>query len=563
MSSAATTDEAATRPVRRLRWLRYGGAAVIILGAAAFCARAWLTIDFDDQKIFLTTAPTLAGATIALVAWLLLTAPWRWVTKGLVALAIGLFALLGVATVRVEGTTGNVVPRFAWRWTPKHDFQIAADLPDLTGEQADLKKTTPNDYPQFLGPDRSGAVAGPALARDWEKTPPRELWRREIGSGWGQFAIVGDYAVTQEQRGENELVVCYELLTGKPVWSHADETRFDEIVSGAGPRSTPTIDNGLVYTVGATGRMNCLDGATGASLWSHDVLKENDALDPDGKMRLNWGLSISPLVVDNLVVVNPGGRGGHALVAYDKVTGKVVWNVGSDETCYSSPHLCTLDGQRQIVVFYKNYVIGHDVKDGHELWRYEWPSINSRCSQPLIVGDAVLVSAGYGDGSVMVGPIKSNDAKGENVKSDDAKGEDAAGGDATGERIGNRWDEKNKRNLKSKFANMVLLDGNVYGLDDGVLTCVDAETGARRWKSGRYGHGQLLLVNDLLIVQAENGNLILVEPNPKKLIERGRIEALHDNEWSAEVTWNNPAISGRYLLVRNAKQAICYELPVE
>jgi outer membrane protein assembly factor BamB len=542
MSNEVTPKPLGSNSGNRLRWLRYGGVAVIVLGAAAICARAWLTIDFDDQKIFLTTAPTLAGASILLVAWLLLTAPWRWRTKGLVTAAIGALVLVGMAAVRVEGTTGNVVPRFAWRWTPKHDFQLAADLPDLTGQQADLRKTTPNDYAQFLGPDRRGAVAGPALARDWDKTPPRELWRREIGSGWGQFAIVGDYAVTQEQRGDKELVVCYELLTGKPVWSHADETRFDEIVSGAGPRSTPTIDNGLVYTVGATGRMNCLDGATGAVLWSHDILKENDALNADGTMRLNWGLSVSPLVVDDLVVVNPGGKDGKSLVAYNKDTGKQVWSTGDDRTCYSSPHLCTLAGQRQIVVFYQDCVVGHEVDDGHELWRYKWPSINSRCSQPLIVGDEVLVSAGYGDGSVMVGPGKNEGAA---------------------EQISTRWKDKNKRNLKSKFANMVLLDGNVYGLDDGVLTCVDAATGARRWKSGRYGHGQLLLVNDLLIVQAENGNLILVEPNPKKLIEHGRIQALLDNEWSAEVTWNNPAISGKYLLVRNAKQAICYELPVE
>ena len=540
-TAAGTTQEiAAARARQRGRMLRYGIAALIVLGAAAICAWAWINVDFDDQRRFLISAPTIAGATILLFAWLLITAPWRWATKGMV-LAATLVAVGGAyAALRIDGTSGNVVPRLAWRWTPKHDVQMATDFLDLTGQRADLLATTPDDYSQFLGPDRGGAVAGPALARDWDAAPPREVWRRELGAGWGQFAIVGNYAVTQEQRGEDELVVCYELQSGKPVWTHADKTRFDEIVSGVGPRSTPTIADGRVYSVGATGRMNCLDGATGEMIWTHDILKENDALLPTGAMRLNWGLSISPLVVDDKVIVNAGGANGKSLVAYDKNTGEVAWRVGDDETCYSSPHLCTLGGQRQIVVFNQQTVVSHDIADGHELWRFDWPGAESRCSQPMIAGEDVLVSAGYGQGSVMIAPNPD---------------------DANGPRI-NRWDERNTRTLKSKFANMVYRDGHIYGLDDGVLACIEATTGRRLWKAGRYGHGQLLLVGDLLIVQAENGNLILVEANPKKHIEHGRIPALYDPEFSSEVTWNNPAISGRMLLVRNARQAICYELPL-
>ena len=426
---------------RRSTLLRYGVAAVIVLGAAAVCAWAWIGVVFDDQRRFLITAPTIAGATILVSAWLLITAPWRWATKGWITAGIGVVVLAAFAAVRIEGTSGNVVPRLAWRWSPKHDFLLAADFPDLTGKPADLTTTTPDDYPQFLGLGRRAIVDGPALAHDWTTEAPRELWRRELGAGWGQFAIVNQYAVTQEQRGDNELVVCYELLTGKPVWVHADKTRFDEVVSGVGPRSTPTISDGRVYTVGATGRMNCLDGATGKMIWTHDILEENDALLPDGNMRLNWGLSISPLVVGNLVVVNAGGSEGRALVAYDKESGEVVWSVGNDKTCYSSPHLCTLDGKEQIVVLYQECVVGHDVADGHELWRFDWPGLDSRCSQPMVAGEDVLVSAGYGHGSAMIGLITNEDSE---------------------PKLGNRWSERNTRNLKSKFANMILLDGFVY-----------------------------------------------------------------------------------------------------
>jgi len=504
-----------------------------VLVAAGVCAWAQLRENKDHQVAFLLSASTAAGTVLGLIVWLVITTPWSWSARCKTLLGFAALVAVGLGLVRIDETSGDVVPKLAWRWTPKHDVALAAEFSDLVGGTADLTTTTPDDSPQFLGVDRRAAVAGPTLGRDWQSTPPRELWRRPIGAAWSSFAIVGKYAVTQEQRGENELVVCYELETGKPVWYHADKVRFEEILAGVGPRSTPTIAAGRVYTMGALGLLNCLDGATGKCLWSHDVAKENGADTPERKPE--WGKSCSPLVVDDAVIVSAGGPDGHSLVAYHKDTGDELWHVGDASSSYSSPLLTTLAGQRQIVMINRSSVTGHDPQDGHILWSYEWPLVNPKCAEPLVTGeDTVLVSAGYGLGSALLRVTPAD-------------------GQWTVEQV---WNDRNLRNLKSKFANMIQRDEFIYALDDGVLSCIEAGTGKRRWKGGRYGHGQLLLVGDLLLVQAESGELALVDPNPQKFSELGKIAPL------TAKTWNNPAISGQKLLVRNHEEAVCYELPL-
>ncbi len=514
--------------------VRFGLVAVAIVAAVAVCAWAQLKENKDHQIAFLTTASTVAGTLLAIFGWLVVTAPYSWSARFKTLLGFGAIAGALMLLVRIDETSGDVVPKLAWRWTPKHDVALAAEFTDLAGGKADLTTTTADDSPQFLGPQRCATVPGPRLSRDWSSHPPRELWRRPIGAAWSSFAIVGDYAITQEQRGENELVVCYELLTGKPVWYHADKVRFEEVLAGVGPRSTPTVVDGRVYAMGATGILNCLDGATGERIWSHDVAEENGADTPERKPE--WGKSCSPLVVDNAVVVSAGGPDGHSLIAYDKDSGALLWHAGDDPSSYSSPLLATLAGKRQILIINRMSVVGHDPADGHILWQYEWPQPNPKCAEPLVIGeDTVLVSAGYGLGSALLKVVPGSD------------------GEFSVEQL---WADRNLRNLKSKFANMVLRDGFVYALDDGVLCCIEAETGKRRWRGGRYQHGQLLLVDDLLLVQGEAGELALVDPNPKAFVELGRITPL-----SAK-TWNNPAISGRRLLVRNHEEAVCYELTV-
>ena len=254
--------------------------------------------------------------------------------------------------------------------------------------------------PNSLVPRRIPIVSNVKLARDWTSTPPERLWRKPIGAGRSAFSVVGQYAVTQEQRGDQEMVVCYELQTGEVVWSHADPGRFTSIMGGDGPRATPTVHEGKVYTQGAWGLLNCLDGGTGKVLWSHDILEEN------GADNTQWGRSGSPLVVDHLVVVSAGGPEDRSLVAYDKDTGDLVWASGGDMSSYSSPALATLGVVPQVLIVNQDWLVGHRLSDGHILWRYPWPgssSSNASNSQPVPIDEQrVFVSKGYGIGCTLL-----------------------------------------------------------------------------------------------------------------------------------------------------------------
>jgi outer membrane protein assembly factor BamB len=469
---------------------------------------------------------------IASTVWVLWLAwlgvwPLRWAARlGMLALWLALGAL-GPALIRVEGFTGDTTSAtpslvFAWREWTKPTYETAAGRAALT--------PTPDDFPRFLGPAGTGVLANVRIAGDWTATSPRERWRRPVGEGWGGFVVVGHYAFTQEQRGEQECVTCYRLDTGGPVWVHEDAARYDGI-GGPGPRATPAFADGRLYAVGATGLLNCLDAATGRRLWSVNIQEDN------GASKIEHGVCASPLVDGERVIVCPTGAGGPSLVAYHRETGSRLWQAGTDRASYASPMLATLGGVRQILLATNAGMTGHDAADGRVLWRAEWTSTEKiNASQPIAGAagpDTVLLSTGYGKGAALFGVRRGSQ-----------------GWDVDGP----RW---TSLALKTKFTTPVLDRGYVYGLDDGILACVDPQTGKRRWKDGRYGHGQVLLAGDRLIVQAEGGAVVLVEPSPEGLRERGRIAALPGK------TWNNPALAGRYLLVRNDREAACYELPGE
>jgi outer membrane protein assembly factor BamB len=315
-------------------------------------------------------------------------------------------------------------------------------------------------------------------------------------------------------------------------WAHANPVRFSEKLGGDGPRATPTIAGGRVYVLGATGLLDCLELATGQRVWGTDTLGE------DGSRNLTWGKSSSPLVVDDLVVVSLGEEEGDALAAYDKDTGKRRWKAAGDKASYCSPVLATLAGWRQIISVNARSVTGHDVADGKELWNFPWPNEMPKASQPVpLPDDRLLLTCGYGDADYPTALVLEFQSSQGRLQYKQVWGH---------------------TKLKTKFTTAVVRDGCAYALDDGVLACLDVATGARKWKAGKYGHGQVLLVDDLLLVQAEEpGDLILVEANPQQHVELGRVKAL------ASKTWNNPALAGRYLLVRNDREAVCYELPLE
>lgn len=474
------------------------------------------------------TAAVSVIVVVVMMVWFGVSAPLPLRARiwGLVGFAsvLGLMAIVLMATTRPDGVyTGVGVPRRVWKWSPRAG-EAAALLPVLiNGGPVNLTTTTPDDFPQFLGPARNNAVRGAGLSRDWSH-PPRQLWRQPIGLGWSSFAIVGRYAVTQEQRGEKELTICYEAQTGNARWEHANDAHFSEWQGGDGPRATPTIANGRVYVMGATGILDCLDGATGGVIWSRNILA-----DAQGGNQ-TYGKSCSPLLVDDLVVVTGSSR-GPSLMAYHAADGSPAWQGGSEHPGYASPVLATLSGVRQILTINSDSAASHDVTDGHQLWRYDWPGSMPKNVNPIpLDGERVLISAGYGLGTTLL-RIQSI-------------------GGTLG--VTPQW---TSRHLKPKFANNSVRGNHVFGLDDGVLTCLDLSTGKRMWRDGRYGFGEVLLADDLLIVQTEPGDIALVDASPDAWRELGTFKALDGKAWSC------PALSGHYLLVRNDHEAACFELP--
>jgi outer membrane protein assembly factor BamB len=504
--------------ISKIRW--WPAVAILVLAAGALVWNATRGGVSGQDRVMTGGFLLLPLTLFLLFLWFFFLSRLRWRIRlaglGLAVLAVGLF----IALVRIRGVSGNLVPVLEWRWASE------LGAVEATGGDVDIA-ASPDDYPQFLGPRRNATLPDVRLVGEWSSDPPREVWRREVGAGWSSFAVVGEIAVTQEQRGEEEAVVAYALKTGEPLWYQAEATRYASTIGGVGPRATPTIYDGRVYTVGATGRFNAFDLATGERLWSHDLTEFG------GKMP-EWGVAVSPLIVGNVVVVVAGGPDGHSLVAYDRIDGDRVWSAGDDASSYSSPLLVDLAGKRQIVTLHQGHVVGRDATDGTELWRQEWPSQQPNVAQPVpLPGDRLLVSAGYGIGASLF----------------QLQATEAGGVDATV-----LWQSPR---LKLKFTQAVLHEGHLYGLDDGVLVSLDPETGERNWKRGRYGHGQILLVGDRLLVLTEGGELVLVDPTPEEHRELHTLQVLPGK------TWNTPALAGRYLLVRNDKEAACYELAVE
>ncbi|MDX1644042.1 MAG: PQQ-binding-like beta-propeller repeat protein [Thermoanaerobaculia bacterium] len=504
-----------------VRWWPAVAILAVVLGLLGWF---WLGPAPQTQQRVIATFPTLFFGAVALFLWLVLFSRLPGRLRARIFLVTLLVVAAGFLLFEIQGVDGNLVPILGYRWSGERDFEVTASADDGAMEAVE----TLTDYPQFYGPRRDATLDGPRLARDWQADPPREIWRREVGEGWSAFAIAGQAAVTQEQRGGRELVVRYDLATGAEEWVHADDTSFDTTVGGKGPRATPTIDRGRVYTLGATGILNCLELDSGRRVWSRDVLADTGTAQPD------WGLPSSPLVTDDLVIVEVG-RGGPSLAAYDRDTGEPVWTVDSDSGSYSTPRLAVVGGRQQVLVVNQRSVAGHDPATGRRLWSIPWDTGGEKVTPVLPLSeDLVLVSAGYGQGSRLL-RLLPEDPQGSSYRVEEV------------------WES---RRLKSKFAPMVVHEGVVYGLDDGVMVALDPETGERLWKAGRYGHGQLILVGELILVTTEKGDVVLVEATPEEHRELGRFEAFDSK------TWNPPALAGNLLLIRNNREAAAYELPL-
>jgi|TARA_B110000305_G_scaffold193645_1_gene217313 outer membrane protein assembly factor BamB len=456
---------------------------------------------------------------VALI-WLLLLSGLRWKVR-LIGAAV-MLALLGL--VKMDGHTGSFFPQFSWRWTK----ESAKAMPEVTGTVAKegtlISTEGAEHFARFLGAEMKNWVSGALLPEGWSNSKPKELWRKQIGEGWSAFSVAGDFAYTLEQRGEQETTICYELRTGDVVWVHGEDVRFEESMGDDGPRSTPTVVDGKVFSYGATGILNCLDARTGEMIWGKDVLVEL------GQQVPTWAKSCSPLVVDGKVIVTLGKEAEKNLAAFNISNGELLWRAGDYSSSYASPVVATLAGKRQIVAIQQKSVDGYEIESGEILWSFPIGNPQGNCASPLILEDTVITSSGYGYGThrIKITPM----AEGEGFGAEEM------------------W---HSRKLKSKFANMVVKDGGVYGLNEGRLVCLNLEDGSLRWRGSNFGHGQLLGVGDHMIVQTENGGISIVEISPEEEKVVGEFDALEHR------TWNNPVLAGRILLVRNDREAIAFE----
>lgn len=482
-----------------------------------------------NLKSWLTAGiPILAGTLILI--WFLLTKRFSGRTRLTGLAVVILLGLAWKAAVRVDGTVdGTGMPNLVWKWSVSQRPGLKSATAETSSSLSnDPRLSQVTDVPQFFGPARNGFVPAVQLDEDWKTNPPTELWRQSIGAGWSAFAVVSGRAYTQEQRGEEELVTCYELLTGKLLWAHADKTRFFQWQGGEGPRATPTIHEGLVHTYGATGLLNCLDASTGKSLWQRSVLSENRLA------NIEWGVSASPLIVDDEVIVTGGNPRGPVLFAYNRKTGAPIWKSGDDQANYSSPILATLAGKHLILCNNVRALTAYDPADGAIILDHAWGGEKfPKASQPVVISeDRVFISAGYGMGCQLLEVKAKPDGKLSTTEI---------------------W---SGMKMKTQFNSPALLKGHLYGLDDGRLACIDIATGDRLWKEGRFASGQSLLAGNRIIVQNESGPVHLCAAKPDGFTELAKLNALSSK------TWNHPVLAGRFLLVRNDREAVCYELPV-
>lgn len=414
----------------------------------------------------------------------------------------------------------------AYRAVPREKGQVDAERQQELSQAAlsVAQHASAAEWPQWLGPNRDGVAPAKGLLAAWPEDGPRKLWERSIGEGYSSVAVAGGRVYSLTQDGPNEAIVCWDL-EGQERWRHTYPAQFRES-HGNGPRATPTVAGGLVYTVGATGMMHCLKagGDRAEVVWEKDLLATFNAEAP------RWGVSFSPLVEEGRVFVQPGGRNGNSVAALDARTGAVLWKQGDDPPSYSSPLTATIGGQRQVLFFTGTHLVGVAPSTGALLWRFPWKTdFQCNIATPIVAHDYVLITSNYDRGCAVVKIAQDEGA----------------------------WKARlvyKNRRLRSHFSTPVRWKDHVYGFDDTNLVCLDFRTGEVLWKERGFGKGSLLIADGLLIVYGESGEVALAEAIPEAYRERSRFRF----STQGASCWSVPALADGRLFIRDQEKLACY-----
>ncbi len=519
---------------KKIRW-KAGGILLLCLLVLDFGVYFLLSDNRTFQIMAMWGLSILS--TIIMLAWWVLGSGGSWSTKAKGIVLIGIVAGAFSMTLRVDGYKGDMFPILAFRWSATPEEKAAEyrqqsaggseDAPDLViREEAEL-----TDWPDFRGLDRLGVVSAQwgDADPDWQASAPEMIWKIPIGLGWGSVSVVDTALFTMEQRGSKEALVAYSLEDGHEIWSVSHEVRFSEQMGGDGPRTTPVYHQGIVYAFGATGWLSAHEASNGETIWSKNILKEN------GASNLMWGMSSTPVIYQDRLIAAPGGPEGEQVQAYRLEDGEVLWKSGSGNASYASPVIRNVGSKDWALVFQAEGLYALDPENGAVGWSFPWsnnPNINA--AVPFVNENEVLISCGYGVGSVLF-----------EVQ---ARGEEA---EWVTEEI---W---SSIRLKSKFNDFIVHDGGIYGLDEGRITCLDLDSGRRLWKGDNYGYGQMLQIEDRLLILAESGEVALVALDPEEFKEITRFQAIEGK------TWNHPAVAQGKLIVRNDREMACFDLNLD
>jgi outer membrane protein assembly factor BamB len=377
------------------------------------------------------------------------------------------------------------------------------------------------DWPQWRGVNRDGHSAETGLLASWPAGGPPVLWRATgLGEGYSSMSVAGGRVYTQGQRGQQEFVLALDIKSGAKVWETPTGRAFRES-RGNGPRGTPTIDGDRLYALAADGALVCLEAATGKAIWSQNIVQKF------GGSVIPWGMSESPLVDGNRLIVTPGGRGA-TLVALDKMDGSLIWRTGNDTAGYSSALVADVGGVRQVIALTGDSAIGVRADNGQSLWRYTKVSNQTaNIATPIVQNDHVFVSTAYDTGGALL-----------------------------------RIEPKGvaevyfTRRMQNHYSTSVLVNDVLYGFDDSILVAMQFKTGEVLWRHRSVGKGSVIYADKHLYVLSEDGRLALVEARP----DQYREVSSFDIPPGQYPTWAPPVIADGRMYVRAQDRLVAFNI---